>query len=214
MLCASPHTHPDPSFSSTCLAKAGGGPGGWGTGPSHPPASSVSFSAVFRKKQSIDTVSTYTLSTPARGRRTSPACGSCRRPRKIYENQGIENQKEKTTRPPYDKSEKIRKGGENEKDEARTARGTRERERTNINMSNEREAETLARRHKRHHFPPYSRAGGQIKEKSMIFEPPEPARPRFEPSKTHTFQWFSRAPARPRVPPRRKKGHPPERTRA
>ena len=150
----------------------------------------------------------------ATSHRTSPACGSCRRPRKIYENQGIENQKEKATRPPYEKSEKIRKGGENEKDEARTARGTRERERTNINMSNEREAETIARRHKRHHFPPYSRAGRQSKEKSMIFEPPEPARPRFKPSKTHTFQWFSRAPARPRAPPRRKKGHPPGRTRA
>ena len=52
----------------------------------------------------------------------------------------------------------------------------------------------------------YSRAGEQNNEKSMIFEPPEPARPRFEPSQTNTFQWFSRAPARPRAPPRRKKG--------
>ena len=43
----------------------------------------------------------------------------------------------------------------------------------------------------------------------MIFEPPEPARPRGAPSKTHTFQWFLRAPARPRSPPRRRKGHPP-----
>ena len=65
-----------------------------------------------------------------------------------------------------------------------------------------------------HHFPPYSRAGEQIKEKSMVFEPPAPARPRGAPSRTHTFQWFLRAPARPRSPPRRKKGHPPGRTRA
>ena len=66
-LCASSHTHPDPPFSSTCLAKAGRGPGGWGSGIDPPPASSVSFSAVFRKKQSIDTVSPYPLSPPARG---------------------------------------------------------------------------------------------------------------------------------------------------
>ena len=36
VLCAPPHTHPDPPFSSTCPTKAGPGPGGWATG-THPP---------------------------------------------------------------------------------------------------------------------------------------------------------------------------------
>ena len=75
-----------------------------------------------------DPKSNHTPASPLEGgRRTSPACGSCRRPRKIFENQGIENQKEKTTRPPYDKSEKIRKEEKTRKTK-REQRGERERE--------------------------------------------------------------------------------------
>ena len=40
----------------------------------------------------------------------------------------------------------------------------------------------------------------------MLFEPGAPACARGAPSETHTFQWFRRAPARPRRTPRRKKG--------
>ena len=58
---------PGPSIFVDMSHKSEGGPGGCGSVVDPPPASSVSFSAVFRKKQSIDTVSTYTLSTPARG---------------------------------------------------------------------------------------------------------------------------------------------------
>ena len=45
----------------------------------------------------------------------------------------------------------------------------------------------------------------------MIFEPPAPVRPRGASSETHTFQWFRKAPTRPRGAPRRKKSHPPGR---
>ena len=48
----------------------------------------------------------------------------------------------------------------------------------------------------------------------MIFEPPAPARRRGASSETHTFQWFRKAPTRPRGAPRRKKSHPPGRTGA
>ena len=179
---------PDPPFLQYLSSGAGPGAGGLEYGCGSNPCPSCSLHFVMADQSSKNTYQTNHRPTPRPGgRRTSPACGSCRRPQKIYENQGIENQTEKITRLPYDKSEKIRKGGESEKDEARTARGTRERKRTNINISNEREAETIARRHKRHHFPPYSRAEEQIYDKSMIFEAPEPARMRCAPSKTHTF---------------------------
>ena len=48
----------------------------------------------------------------------------------------------------------------------------------------------------------------------MIFEPPAPARRRGASSETHTFQWFRKAPTRPRGAPRRKKSPPPRRTGA
>ena len=47
--------------------KTGGPAGGWGTGIAQPPASLFRFILYFATKQSIDTASTYTLSTPARG---------------------------------------------------------------------------------------------------------------------------------------------------
>ena len=63
-------------------------------------------------------------------------------------------------------------------------------------------------------FPSHHRGVCEISEKSMIFEPPAPARRRGAPSETHTFQWFRRAPTPPRGAPRRKKSHPPGRTGA
>ena len=58
VLCASPHTHPDPPFSSTCLAKAGRGPGAGDVVGIPPLPLLPRFILYFAAKQSIDTVST------------------------------------------------------------------------------------------------------------------------------------------------------------
>ena len=68
-------------------------------------------------------------------------------------------------------------------------------------------SKNTVQRHKMHHFPPYSRAEEQINEKSMIFEPPAPARPRGAPSRTHTFQWFLRARGPLKIMPSLKRQH-------
>ena len=66
------------------------GPGGWGTGTNQPPRLTVSLFAIFPNQSTRSPIANYPLSTPLWGRRTSPACGSCRRPLFIFFLKGIE----------------------------------------------------------------------------------------------------------------------------
>ena len=85
---------------------------GYPAHPDHPPI--VSFSLYFAAKAHAHPYQTYKLATPAWGRRTSPACGSCRRPLKRNKDLGIE----KTLRS----QEKTVKGRQPEGAESRNAR--------------------------------------------------------------------------------------------
>ena len=69
------------------------GPGGRGLGPWHPSAPSLSCLVICCISKPQDPLTYLYLQARhagPRGRRTSPACGSCRRPLKKGNNQGIE----------------------------------------------------------------------------------------------------------------------------
>jgi hypothetical protein len=81
------HYHPTrtPHFCNTSRAA---GPGGRGlaSGCHSSPLPLVSFMTTLKEPRALDPISTHKLTTPRpRGRRTSPACGSCRRPLKNCE---------------------------------------------------------------------------------------------------------------------------------
>ena len=73
------------------LKKQGLGGGAGAPGTPQPPALSVSLFAVLQRHRKPLTYSRPSARHAGpRGRRTSPACGSCRRPRRSNEKQGIE----------------------------------------------------------------------------------------------------------------------------
>ena len=73
------------------LEKTAPGAGGWDRGLTQPPPSPVSLFAVFQSHRTHLHISNLQARHAGpRGRRTSPACGSCRRPLKRNKDQGIE----------------------------------------------------------------------------------------------------------------------------
>ena len=84
------HTPRTPHFRHTSRAGRARGPGAWNCDPLSPlPLSSLSR-CVAQTQDSLSRLYPHAHHAGPRGRRTSPACGSCRRPLKSNEKQGIE----------------------------------------------------------------------------------------------------------------------------
>ena len=73
---------PDPPFRSRGIAKAGPGGRGWIIGLDQPPPSLSRLRRSHRTRTTSSIPNQQAHHAAPRGRRTSPACGSCRRPRK------------------------------------------------------------------------------------------------------------------------------------
>ena len=80
---------PDPPFRSRGIAKAGPGGRGWELGLPQPPPSLSRLRRSHRTRTTSSIPNQQAHHAAPRGRRTSPACGSCRRPLLSDEKQGV-----------------------------------------------------------------------------------------------------------------------------
>ena len=81
---------PDPPFRSRGIAKPGPGGRGCALGLHQPRPSLVQLNAIATNQKHSTRINTQADHAGHGGRRTSPACGSCRRPLRGIRDQGIE----------------------------------------------------------------------------------------------------------------------------
>ena len=156
---------PDPPFRSRGIAKAGPGGRGCATGSDQPRPSLVSFNAIATNQKHSTRINTPADHAGPRGRRTSPACGSCRRPRKERQRKrGAMSRRTTHTNEKIKRTRKKQKEREN-KTQRRSTAGNETKgstadvaesmlSRSEDYVSPAREAESIVRRPKMHHFPP------------------------------------------------------------
>ena len=155
---------PDPPFRSRGIAKAGPGGRGWIIGLDQPPPSLSRLRRSHRTRTTSSIPNQQAHHAAPWGRRTSPACGSCRRPRKERQrkrgamSRRTTNIHEKITRTREKQKERENKtqrrstaGNETKGSTADVAESMLSRSEDYVSPA--REAESIVRRPKMYHFP-------------------------------------------------------------